>query len=632
MKRSALTWYATLIALYHIIYAGNFLTWFGIFLPAQLHRSVSLASALTLIYLLIRVKKRGEDSGSQRVPWYDYVLMGMSLTGTCYVIFFYDRILDYATKGFLDIQGVCLAVILSIALLEAVRRTTGWAIPILILLVLCVSMFQQYLPGILYGQAYPIRRLFYSTFVGTSGIFGLPLGVASTILIVFMIFGALLQLAGAGKWFMELALSLTGWSRGGPAKAAVVSSALFGSISGSPSGNVATTGVFTIPLMKNTGYKSSFAGGVEAVASTGGQILPPVMGAIAFVMAEWIGVPYSQIAIAAAVPALLYFAVLFASVHLQACKAGIRALPLGELPRVKIVFLDGWFYLVPLVLLVYLLIGLEYSPAMSGIYTLPLIIACSFLSKDRKNWLTPRRIMAAFESGVKGWLVVASVTGAIGILVGSLELTGLGLKISRFILEVSAGDMMFTLILVGLTSLILGMGLDSIPAYITLATLVAPALVELGIPEMVAHLYVIYWGLASFITPPVCTAVFVACGISGSKIWETGWEAVKLGIANYLIPFAFVLSPGLLLQGTAGNIALDIGTALIGSIFLAVGIQGYSFTLVTPLQRVAFLVSGLLLIAPNALFPSIGLLVAISALLWQKVECKLQTQTNSISK
>ncbi|WP_017727778.1 TRAP transporter permease [Halalkalibacterium ligniniphilum] len=615
MQRSTLLlWISTIIGIYHIIIAGQFLPRFGFFIPTQIQLAISLSCALLIIFILFRASKKNNND---RIPFYDYLLIGMVLVSLGYVIFFYEKILQYSQFGFLDTTGIILALFISIPLLEAVRRKTGWVFPILILTLVSITIFQKYLPGILYGQGYSIDRLLYSAYVGSSGIFGLPLNVAASILIIFLIFGALLERAGAGKWFMDIALALTGWSKGGPAKASVVSSALFGSISGSPSGNVATTGIITIPLMKKIGYTPKFAAAVEATSSTGGQFLPPVMGAIAFVMAEWIGVPYSQIAIAALIPALLYFLIVFVSVHLQAYKEGIPSLPKKQLPNFWKSFTEGWFYLVPIIALIYFLIIQEYSPAMSGIYSLPFLIGCSFLAKDRKYWLLPKNIMLSFQTAVKSWVLVAAITAAVGIMVGALELSGVGIKFSQFIIDVSGGNLILTLVLVGLGSLILGMGLDSIPAYITLATLIAPALIQLGIPDLSAHLFIIYWGLASFITPPVCIAVFVACGLSGSKVWETGGEAIRLGIAAYLIPFAFIFSPGLLLQGTVTEITLATITAVTGAVLLACSIRGYALKSMNILERIFIGIAGVLLIGPSTLFAVIGFGIGVTVLLWQ---------------
>ncbi|MDC0033862.1 TRAP transporter large permease subunit, partial [Alphaproteobacteria bacterium] len=331
---SPLTWITSGIAVYHLVIIGQLPTHLGFFLPNQIHLAISITCALFLIFSLRRASEKHDSphgtekiEGEARIPWYDYLLMAMTTVGAGFVILCFDDIDDYGMFGELDTKGIIVAMCLVIPLFEGIRRTTGWALPIILSIFVMGTLFQQYLPGLLYGKGYPIERLLFSSYVGESGIFGLPLNVAANIVIVFLIFGALMQGAGAGRWFIDMALALSGWSRGGPAKAAVLSSAMFGSISGSPSGNAATTGVFTIPMMKEIGYKPAFAGAVEAVASTGGQILPPVMGAIAFVMAEWIEVSYATVVIAAAVPALLYFLIVFVSVHLQAVKDNIPALP-----------------------------------------------------------------------------------------------------------------------------------------------------------------------------------------------------------------------------------------------------------------------------------------------------------------
>ncbi len=620
MPRSGLlAWVTTLIAVYHVVVVSQLPTWFRIFIPHEVHLAISLSCAMVLIFTLIpaRGRRLGEDSGAgsrlRRMPWYDVLLLVSGLIGAGYVIFFHENILDYGEYGFLDTKGIVLSMMLVVPLFDAVRRMTGWALPIIILFFVFVTIFQQYLPGLLYGRGYALDRLLYSAYVGNAGVFGLPLGIAANIVIVFLMFGALMEGAGASRWFMDIALALTGWSRGGPAKAAVVASAMFGSISGSPSGNSATTGVFTIPMMKTIGYTPAFAAAVEAVASTGGIILPPVMGAIAFLMAEWIEVPYSSIVIAAAVPAALYFLIVFVSVHLQARKDGIRALPREELPRFWPVFIRGWYYLFPFAALVYFLVIKSYPPGMAGIYTCGIVLLTSFFSRDRSYWLTPRRIMRAFDDAVLRWLTVAAITASVGIMIGALELSGVGIKISRFIVDLAGGNLPLTLLFVGIASLVVGMGLDATPAYITLATLMAPALIRLGVSDIAAHLFVIYWGLASFYTPPTCIAVFVTASIANSKVWETGWEAMRLGIAAFLIPFAFVLNDGLLLRGNLEHIILAIVTATVGSVFVAGSIRGYLFKNLNLLQQLVVFAGGLLFIAPGVIMPLAGLAaVAVS--------------------
>jgi len=343
------------------------------------------------------------------------------------------------------------------------------------------------------------------------------------------------------------------------------------------------------------------------------------MGAIAFVMAEWIGVSYAQVVIAAAVPALLYFIIVFVSVHLQAHKDGVSALPKSELPNIWSVLGQGWYYLLPMAALIYFLLVKTYPPGMAAMYALPFIFVVSFFSKNREHWLTPTRLIISFEDAVLRWVIVAAITGSVGIMIGALELSGVGIKLSSFIIDLAGGDLYLTLLFVGLASLFVGMGLDAIPAYITLATLMAPALVKLGVSDIAAHLFVVYWGLASFFTPPMCIVVYVTIGISGSRVWETGWEAVRLGIASFLIPFAFVLNDGLLLEGGLAKIALAIVTGVIGAVFVACGIRGYALGNLNVLQRTLILAGGLFFIAPGIYFALAGLGFTAVALALQRI-------------
>ena len=613
VKITVLTWITAAVAVYHIAVLSEIPAFLGFFMPGEIHLGISVASALILIFALRRANASHNAAsddvagGRSRIAWYDYLLMAMPLVGVGYIIVFFDPYRDYGMYGELDMPGMVVALCLAIPLIEGVRRTTGWALPIIILSFVFMTIFQRFLPGLLHGKGYPLERLLYSAYVGESGIFGLPLNVAANIVIVFLIFGAVMQAAGAGQWFINIALSLTGWSRGGPAKAAVLSSALFGSISGSPSSNAATTGVFTIPMMVKVGYRPAFAGAVEAVASTGGMILPPVMGSIAFVMAEWIEVTYADVVIAALIPALLYFLIVFVSVHFQARRSNIAALSRSELPSFWRSLISGWYFVLPIAALIWFLIIQKYPPGMSALYSAAVAIVTSFLSKDRDHWITPRRFLKALEEGVRRWVIVAAITGSVGIMIGALELSGIGIKISSFIIDIAGGNLYLALVLVGFASLIVGMGLDAIPAYITLATLMAPALIDLGVSDMAAHLFVIYWGLASFYTPPMCIVIYVVIGISNSRVWETGWEAMRVGIAAFLIPFAFCINPGLLMRGGVEQVAFAAVTAFAGAILIAAGVQGFLFQRLSSITRVLVLMAGVMLILP-------GTTLAIAAL------------------
>jgi TRAP transporter 4TM/12TM fusion protein len=603
---------AFLAALYHLVIVSRIPTYFGFFFPTARHRAVSLLFALVIVYLSYSAR------GARKlgISWFDALMLGLGIPGLAFVIVFYERASDYEAYGFLDATGIVLAFALAVAVLEALRRLTGWILPSLIVLFLMAARYQNFLPGLLFGHGYSWDRLGYAIYVPGEGLFGVPLGVASTIVIVFLIFAAFLQTAGVGEWFSHLALALAGWTRGGPAKTAVLASAFFGTISGSPSANAATTGAFTIPLMKRTGYSPAFAGAVEAAASVGGQILPPVMGAIAFVMADFLGVPYVEVAKAALLPAVLYFMIVFMGVHFEAAKKNLRPLPRAELPSLTQTLKDGWYFLLPIGVLIYLMLFKQFDPDMAGIFSLPVLIAVSFFSPDKERRLYPRAIYRALVEAVNTWLLLAILTGAVGMLVAALGLSGLGVKFSRFLVDLSGGNLIAALAMVGLSSLILGMSMDSLPAYITVATLSAPALILMGVPDMAAHLFVVYWGLASHLTPPVCITVYVTCGISGAGIWETGRDAVRLAIGKYLLPFSFALNPALLLRGPVDAIVMGVTSAFAGAVCVSAGTIGYGLRELGWHERALLIVGGALLILPGWRTLIVGsLLVGVSLLM-----------------
>lgn len=603
---------AFLAAIYHIIVVSRLPTFFGYFFPTPRHRAVSLLFALLMVFLLYSVR----GTPRLRFPWYDAVLVAIGLATVGFIVVFYDQATDYEAYGFLDLKGMLLAFGLALAVLEALRRVIGWILPVIIVFFLLITRFQNFLPGLLYGKGYAWDRLTYAIYVPGEGAFGVPLGVASTIVIVFLIFAQLMQKAGLGEWFSRLALVLAGWTRGGAAKTAVLASAFFGTISGSPSANAATTGAFTIPLMKQAGYRPAFAGGVEAAASVGGQILPPVMGAIAFVMADFLGLHYAEVALAALLPALLYFVIVFMGVDFEAAKQGLRAVPRSELPPLRATLKEGWYFLLPIGLLVYLMLVLQFDPDMAGLFSLPLLVAVSFISKDRDKRLYPGTIYRALVDAVKTWLPLAVLTAAVGMLVAALGMSGLGTKFSSALVDLSGGNLIAALAMVGIGSLILGMGMDSLPAYITVATLSAPALILMGVPDIAAHLFVVYWGLASHITPPVCITVYVTCSISGAGIWETGRDAVRLAIGKFLLPFSFALNPALLLRGSPESVAIAVASALIGAVSLSAGTIGYALRQLAWHERGLLICGGVLLILPGWHTLGIGLgLVGLALLL-----------------
>lgn len=604
---------AFVAALYHLVVVSRSLTFFGYFLPTPRHRAISLLFALVIVYLSYSFRGKRKLG----ISWFDAVMLALGLSGLGFVVLFYEQASDYEAYGFLDFKGMVLAFGLAVSVLEALRRLTGWILPSLIILFLLGARFQNVLPGLLFGKGYAWDRLGYAIYVPGEGVFGVPLGVASTIVIVFLMFAAMLQRAGVGEWFSRLALSIAGWTRGGPAKTAVLASAFFGTISGSPSANAATTGAFTIPLMKRTGYSPAFAGAVEAAASVGGQILPPVMGAIAFVMADFLGVPYAEVAKAAMLPAVLYFIIVFMGVDFEAAKQGLRAIPRAELPSLMTTLKEGWFFLLPIGLMVYLMLIKQWDPDMAGIFSLPVLVVVSFFSPDKQRRLYPTAIYQSLVESVKTWLLLAVLTGAVGMLVAALGLSGLGIKFSRFLVDISGGNLLAALAMVGLGSLILGMSMDSLPAYITVATLSAPALILMGVSDMAAHLFVVYWGLASHITPPVCITVYVTCGISGAGIWETGRDAVRLAIGKYVLPFSFALNPALLLRGSLDVVLLGACSALVGAVSVSAGTIGYGLRRLGWFERALLISGGALLILPGWRTLIVGAILVSLALLLQ---------------
>ena len=590
----------------------------GLFLAPTQYRAFSLVFLLVIVYLTTPINRRNPAHG---VHWYDLLFMLAGVAGAGYVALFYEsRIVPYSMFGYLDPLGIFLTISLALSLLEGLRRMTGWVLPILTVIIVMATYWQDYLPGLLSGSGFNLNRLTYALYVGNGGIFGTPFAIATSIIVVFLIFAALLQRAGAGQWFTDVATALTGASRGGPAKAAVVSSALLGSISGSPSANTATSGAFTIPLMKQTGYRASFAGAVEAVASTGGMVLPPVMGAVAFIMAQLLGVPYAEVAIAAIIPALLYFSFVLLSVHFRACADGLAGLPKSQLAPIVPTIIRGWRFVLPIGTLIYVLLVLKIDPQIAALYSFPVLIVCSFFTSNREQHLTPTNIALGIVDGIRNWRIVALVTASVGMFIGALNLSGLGIKISDFIVDAGAGSLILTLLLVGVASLILGAGLEIVPLYLTLVILTAPALVDLGLSPMQAHLYVVFWGLASFITPPVCTAVYVACSISGSNIWATGGQAMRLGLPIFFVPVLFAFNPALIMDGSAQQILVAVSLALLAGLLLSASVQGYLVGKLSWPQRMALLVAGGLLASMELVFVLVGVGAALLTFVWSRAE------------
>jgi TRAP transporter 4TM/12TM fusion protein len=436
-------------------------------------------------------------------------------------------------------------------------------------------------------------------YLTTEGIFGIPLYVSATYVMLFILFGAFVERSGAGQLFMDFALALAGHTSGGPAKVAVITSSLFGTVSGSAVANVMTTGTFTIPLMMRTGYRPAFAGAVEAVASTGGQLMPPIMGAAAFVMAEFLGVSYLTVAGFAILPAVLYYLAVFMAVHFEARRIGLVGLPKADLPRLREVMVERGHLFLPLVVIVVVLLA-GYSAAFSALCGIGSVIPTTWLRASTRKTFTLQAIIEALESGARNTLVVALACACAGIVIGTITLTGLGLAFTGIVLALSQNSLILALLLTMLAGILLGMGLPTTPAYIVQVALLVPALVKLGVQVEAAHLFVLYFAVLSAITPPVAMAVYAANGISRGTLMQTSWAAVKLGLTGYIIPFMFVSAPSLLLMGDVSTMVSSALTATVGVVCLAGGLHSYFFF--GPArwwERILLIVAALVLIKPG---------------------------------
>ncbi|MDP2646004.1 MAG: TRAP transporter fused permease subunit [Desulfobacterales bacterium] len=595
-----------------LVLIGHLPSYLGGYIP------VPQALALPLFIVMFLYALSPGKASENAAKWVDWVPLALSLPAVITTALFYEVIENYEAFGMLDTKGVVISMMLAVGLLWAAWRVTSPVLAMLLGGMLLLVRFQFYLPGMLHGRGYAFDRLGYAFFVGSEGVFGLPFYIACTVLVMFIVFGQLFQRSGGGDWFLRLAASILGKAHGGMAKTSIMASFFFGMISGSPAANTATTGAITIPAMKETGYSSNLAGAVEAVASTGGQIMPPVMGAIAFIMAEWLLIPYSKVVLSAAIPAVLYFVMVFSGIHFEALKSNRQPMVREEnAPSFFQILLAGWFYLIPIGVLIFLLLAWQIQPALAGVASVFAMIGASFFSRDRNHWLFPKRIGAAINQGLEKWLTVGLITASVGMMVGSLAISGLGIRFSSFIIDVTGGNLYIIMLAVAAGCFVLGMGLDSIPMYITMAILTAPALINIGVPDIAAHLFVIYWGMTSFITPPVCIAVYVACGISNGDIWRTGGHAIRLGVGFFLIPFAFVISPALLGIGSVPRIALAVVTALLGGVALSSALMGYAITRMTAVQRILQALGGVILILRDWRLEVLGLLLLGISLIWQ---------------
>ena len=561
---------------------------------AILFRGMHLIFALTLVFLLYRLTI-AEDG--QPPSLLDYALLALGVAPVFYLFINYEYVV---TRIFyiddLTRWDMIFGVILVVIVLEATRRVIGWALPITAL------VFLAY--GILVARLQPMQLL-DQLYMTTEGIFGIPLSVSATYVLVFVLFGSFMERTGTGQLFMDFAMALTGHTAGGPGKVSVVSSSLFGTISGSAVANVMVDGPISIPLMKRSGFPPHFAAGVEATASTGGQIMPPIMGAAAFVMAEFLSVSYGQVIIWALIPAILYYVACFAAVHFEAKRRGLVGVPRSELPKLGVVMRErGHLFIPVLVILVVMYSG--YSAPLAALYGTLACFPVAALRRSTRGYVNLPNFIEACYDGARNALSVALACAAAGIVIGVVTLSNLGIVFTQFVVHLSQDTLLLALILTMLAGIVLGMGMPTTPAYIIMTALLVPALIKLGVITPAAHMFAFYFAILSAITPPVALAVYAAAGIAKSDLWKSGLAAVKIGAAGFIVPFMFVYEPALLMIGDWPTIAWRFVASCIGIGMFAGGLHGYFVTRASYWQRAALMAAGLLLIAPELRTDAIG--------------------------
>jgi len=617
IKAILITVVGVAMSIFHIYTAQ-----FGVF-SALVQRPVHLAFAFVLIFLLHPSKKEGRE-------WWIHLLDGLFIVLSVIslihlIVTFKEIVLRGGAATQLDIW---LGGLLILFVLEGTRRVLGWALPIIASVFILYALLGKYLPGLWGHRGVNLESLISYQYLTTEGIFSLPLGVSATFIYIFILFGGFLVASGTGEFFIDFANSIAGHLKGGPAKVAVFSSACFGTISGSAVANVVGTGSFTIPLMKRLGYSPTFAGAVEAVASTGGQIMPPVMGAGAFIIAEMLGIPYIQVAIAAAIPAILYYFSLMYMVHLEAIRLGLRGLSKEERPNLWNTLKGRGYLLIPAILLIYWLI-VGYSPMKAGFWSIGAVFVFSFLR--RATWMGPMKLVEALKRGGTGCLEVVTACACAGIVIGVVTQTGLGLKFSTIVIEASKGFLPLALTFIAITSLILGMGVTTSAAYILTIILGGPVLVKLGVLPLAAHLFVFYYSCLSTITPPVALAAYAGAGIAGANPFSVGFTAMRLALIAYIVPYFFVFQPVLIWQGNFLNILWAFFTAVLGCIALGSGLMGQMLGPLGILSRFLLVAGGFALIKPGIYTDLFGMAVLGAILLLQYHKRRKVQKENFIS-
>lgn len=564
---------------------------------APIQRGLFLLVVLPLVFLQTPSGWTRSKSGEASLG------LGLSLLSLIVMAW---TLLDYErlySEPFISGFDTAVGAIGLLLIVEAVRRTVGWAVAVVLLLFLAYGLFGPWAPGMMLRHGgLSLADLVSIIFYGTFGVFGTPLGVCATFIVVIILLGSFLTVTGGAEMFMNIGKVAAGRFVGGPAKIAVVSSSLMGMITGATVANVATTGAVTIPMMKRSGYEPRFAAAVEALASSGGQLMPPIMGAAAFVMIDYLNISYTELMVNAIVPALLYFFAVLMIVHFRSVKDGVRPITGDEIPSMRAELKQRGNMLLPIVVLIVLL-SLQFSVMYAAFLAVACAMAVSFLRPNTR--LTGRGFDRAFHCAMRGMLTLTPICAGAGIIIGVMTATGLNLKITYLIEGVSQGNLFVTLLMTMVACIVLGMGLPTVAAYVVLATLIPTTLTNLGVPAVAAHLFLFYFAILSAITPPVSTGAYVAAGIAGTDPIRTGFKAIELGLISFLLPFAFVYEPALLLMGAWQDVLLHTGTCALGIFFWAIALEGYFRTPVPTVARGALFTAGVMLIWPD-IWASLG--------------------------
>ena len=566
------------------------------------------------------------NRGTRRltVPWYDWLAVLLAAGSCAWVAYDYERIFENLHLRQQD--AVISAIIIVLLVAEGLRRSAGRVLFLFMLFFIAFGLLGHYVPGQFEGRNVDTDRMFIYIALDSNGLVGLPMIVSTTIVIAFVFFGNLLEKSGGSQFFTDISIALMGRYRGGASKIAVTASSLFGSVSGSAVSNVVSTGVVTIPLMRKGGYPAHVAGAIEAVASTGGQLMPPIMGAAAFLMAEFLQIPYKNVVIAAIIPAFLYYTALFIQSDLYAARHNISRIDESLIPRRWPIIRHGWYYILPFAILIYALFTLNFQPDTSALLAAVAVVIVGLAIGYKGQRMSIGDIFMSFSTTGIAVVQIVMIGAMAGIVIGVLNITGLGFALTQALIELAAGNLFFLLLMAAFVSIILGMGMPTLGVYLLLATLVAPSLVEAGIPPIAAHLFALYFGMLSMITPPVAIAAFAAATVANSEPMKTGFSAVTFGWSAYLVPFLFVLAPELLFEGNPLLIGTTLLTAMVGIWMVCAGFTGFLLLPIDARKRALCALAGFALLLPSSAFADaywtdvagFGLAIAIIGFEWMK--------------